>query len=209
MSEVLTVKVRDSYGKRNNRRLRLAGDVPAILYGHGEANISLTVPVDALRAAIRHGTRVVDLQGAVQEKAFIRDLQWDTYGNEVLHLDLTRVSADEKLQVEVPVEVRGEAPGTRSGGIVEHVVHQVEIECLAIAIPEKLSINIKGLEVGQHLMAKHIELPAGVVLISDPEEIIVNCHLPREEGELAAPGTEGAEPEVIGRKAEDGEGEEA
>ena len=97
----------------------------------------------------------------------------------------------------MPVEIRGEAPGTRSGGIIEHVIHQVEIECLAVSpYPEKLTISVKSLEVDQHLTAKDIEFPAGVVLISDPDEIIVNCHLPREEGDLLAPGADGAEPEV-------------
>src|SRR5438128_2323619 len=142
MSEALQVQLRESRGKRNARRLRHAGMIPAVLYGHGEQNISLAVAANQLQAVVRHGARVVDLEGAVAEKAFIRDLQWDVFGVDVLHLDLTRVSADERVEVEVVVELRGEAPGVKEGGVLTHLVHQVDIECLAIAIPEKLVLHI-------------------------------------------------------------------
>lgn len=203
MSESLKVELREARGKRNMRRMRAKGAIPAVLYGHGEKTISLTAERDALRAAIRHGARVVDLQGAVAEKAFIRDLQWDTYGLEVLHFDLTRVSVDERLTIEVPVELRGEAPGVKNGGVVAQMVHQVEIECLAIAIPEKLTLRINSLQVGEHLNADKIELPEGAKLVTDGDLSIVQCMLPKEETETDVPMGDGAEPEVIGRKAED------
>jgi large subunit ribosomal protein L25 len=84
MAETLNVKERDKGGKRDSRRLRRAGSIPAVLYGHGEANKNLAVVADEMAAVVRHGGRVVDLAGAVQEKAFIRALQWDTYGTHVL-----------------------------------------------------------------------------------------------------------------------------
>ena len=202
MSEILTVESRKNLGKRNSRRLRNSGKVPAVLYGHGETNLSLSAPADQVRAVIRHGARVVDLTGAVSEKAFIRELQWDVYGLEVLHVDLTRVSADEKVEVELTIDLRGEAPGVRDGGVVNQLVHVVAAECLVSAIPDKLHMSINDLKLGDELTAARLDLPAGVALLVDPEMVIVQCVEPKAEEEVAA-AAQGAEPEVIGRKAED------
>lgn len=202
MAEVLKVEIRESRGKRHARRLRQRGAIPAVLYGHGEQNLSLAIPADQVKTAVRHGARVVDLDGAVKDKAFIRDLQWDTFGVDVLHMDLTRVSADEKVQVEVHVELRGEAPGVKDGGIVSQLVHQVDVECLVVSIPEKLTLRINELKLNQSLTAGQIELPPGTTLLSDAEMVIVQCVEPKPEEEEAAPAAAGAEPEVIGRKAE-------
>lgn len=202
MSEILSVESRKNLGKRNARRLRNAGKVPAVLYGHGEANLSLSAAADQVRAVIRHGARVVDLTGAVSEKAFIRELQWDVYGLEVLHVDLTRVSADEKVEVELTIDLRGEAPGVRDGGIVNQLVHVVAAECLVSAIPDKLHMSVNDLKLGDELTAGRLDLPAGVTLLVDPEMVIVECVEPKAEEEVVA-AAEGAEPEVIGRKAEE------
>jgi large subunit ribosomal protein L25 len=209
MANVLNVKKREPRGKRDARRLRNAGSIPANLYGHGEKNVSLALSADEIESLVRHGARVVDLQGAVKEKAFIKDLQWDVYGTAILHVDFNRVSIDERLKVSVPIELKGQAQGAKDGGVVELVVHDVEIECLAIEIPEKLTLRINDLALGGALTAGDIELPAGAKLVSDPDELIVHCVQPAAEveGEEGA-GVEGAEPEVIGRKAEE-EGEEA
>lgn len=207
MAEVLNVQKREPRGKREARRLRAAGTIPANLYGHGEENVALAIHADQVKAAIRHGARVVDLQGDVKEKAFIRDLQWDTYGTNVLHLDLTRVAADERLKVTIGVELRGQAVGVKEGGVIEQVIHDVEIECLATEIPEKLTLRINDLALNGSLTASAIELPQGAKLVSDPDELVVHCVPAAVEEELVAT-TEGAEPEVIGRKAEEEEGEE-
>lgn len=208
MSEVLNVTVRDTRGKRNARRMRREGKVPAVLYGHGEAVISLTVSAEEVGGVVRHGARVVDLDGAVKEKAFIRELQWDVYATHVVHLDFARVSADEKVQVEVNVELRGEAPGTKDGGVVTQMVHHVEIECPVIAIPEKLTVSIKGLNLGSSLTAAEIELPAGATLISNPDAVVVQCALPKQEEEITTGMGESLEPEVIGRQAAEEEADE-
>ena len=149
MAEVLQVEARQSRGKRNARRMRRAGTIPAVLYGHGEETVSLAVRTDAMAAAVRHGSHVVELAGAVQQSALIRDLQWDVWGTGILHVDFARVSADETIEVTVSVELRGEAPGVKEGGVVEHLVHEVEIECKATAVPEKIVVNINQLKLGE------------------------------------------------------------
>jgi large subunit ribosomal protein L25 len=208
MAEALNVKKRESRGKREAKRLREAGSIPAILYGHGEANESLTIVADEMASVVRHGGRVVELKGAVNEKAFIREMQWDVYGVEVLHVDFARVSEHERVEVKVKVELRGEAPGVKDGGAVEHILHEIEIDCEALSIPEKIGVSIRELKLGDAITAGEVKLPEGAKLISDPDDVIVHCVVHREEEEGEA-GGEGAEPEVIGRKADDeDEGEE-
>ena len=208
MSEVLKVQSRSVHGKRAIRRLRESGSTPAVLYGHGEANLSLQAAADDVAAVVRHGARVVDLEGAANEKAFIRALQWDTFGTHVLHLDLTRVSADERVHVRVSIELRGEAAGVKQGGVLHHHLHEVEIDCLAIAIPEKLTLRVAGLAIGGELAVKDLEVPAGVTVLTDADEVVVECAEPKAEEEAAPTIGEGAEPEVIGRKAAEEESED-
>jgi large subunit ribosomal protein L25 len=207
MAEVLNVEVRKEAGKRHAKRLRRDGGIPAVLYGHGEQTVSLAVPREQFAAALRHGSRLVELKGGANESALIRELQWDIYGTAVMHIDFTRVSADERIEVKVPVELRGQAPGVRAGGVIQHLVHEIEIECLATAIPDKIQLNINHLELKDSITVGQLELPSGVKLLSEPEAIAVQCVEPAVEEEVEAAPTEGAEPEVIGRKAEE-EGEE-
>lgn len=209
MAEILNVKMRESRGKREARRLRRSGAIPAVIYGHGEANHSLTVVADEMAAVVRHGGRVVELAGALQEKALIRALQWDTYGTAVLHVDFTRVSEHERIEVKVTVELRGQAAGLKDGGIVEQLVHEVEIECEALSIPDKLELNVSELLVDGQLTAADLVLPPGVTLVSDAEIVVAQCIEAREEDEAGGPAPGTAEPEIIGRKpGEEGEEEE-
>ncbi|HTU26648.1 MAG TPA: 50S ribosomal protein L25 [Pirellulales bacterium] len=208
MADTLIVEKRQHHGKRNARRLRASGSIPAILYGHGEENIPLTVSAEALTAAVRHGSRVVELKGVVQEKAFIREMQWDVYGLEVLHVDLSRVSEHERLHLRVSLELRGQAIGLKSGGVVEHLIHDLEIECPALSIPEKIEVPVSDLELDGAIHAGQLKLPPGVVLLADPDQVVVQCVLPQEEEAPALEGAGAAEPEVIGRKAEEEGAEE-
>jgi len=211
MADLIKVESRKSFGKRNNERLRRAGRTPAILYGHGEEPLSLSVAADQLQASLRHGAKVVDLDGDATGKALLQDVKWDTFYQHVLHVDFLRVLAGEKVTVEVPIELKGEAPGVSEGGIVEHVLHSIEIECPLDVIPEKLHVSIKNLKIGDHLTAKDIfDLPAGATILSDEEEMVVHCIAPMSDEEAEA-GEEGAaEPEVIskGKADEEEEAEE-
>ena len=205
MALQLAVQSRQTQGKHDNRRLRRAGMIPAILYGHGLENVCLAVAADALTSAIRHGSRLVGLTGAVTESAFIRELQWDTWGTHVLHVDFTRISEHEIVEVRVPVELRGEAPGVRGGGAVAQLIHEVEIACPASAVPEKLNVNINHLEVGQSIALSNLELPEDAkVLAADMEAVVVECMVPMEQPEEAAAAA-ADEPEVIGAKEKEAE----
>lgn len=209
MADTLNTTNRDLLGKRDSRRLRVGGMIPAELYGHGQANVHLSIPRTEVVMAVRHGAHLVELKGAVNESALIRNVQWDPFGADVIHIDLTRVSAEEAVEVTLSVELRGTAAGTKEGGVVQHVLHDVKILCPAALIPDKLEVRVSNLKVGQQFTAGEIELPAGASLLTSPEQIIAQCVMPITEADTEAVPTEAAEPELIGRKAkEDEEAEE-
>jgi large subunit ribosomal protein L25 len=91
MAEVLSVKVRESRGTSRARRQRAAGQIPAILYGHGQESVSLSVPTEQVLGVVRHGGHIVQLEGDVSDTALVRAVQWDPFGVDVLHIDLARV----------------------------------------------------------------------------------------------------------------------
>jgi large subunit ribosomal protein L25 len=184
-----------------------------VLYGHGEESVSLTLAADQFEASLRHGAKVVDLDGDANGKALLQDVQWDTFYQQVLHVDLLRVRAGEKVTIDVPVELRGESVGVLEGGVLEQVIHSIEIEVALDVIPDKLHLNIKNLKIGDYLSAKDIvDLPPGAKVLIDEDEMIVHCVARAEEEEEVAPAEEGAaaEPEVIskGKADEEEEGEE-
>jgi large subunit ribosomal protein L25 len=202
-SVTLVAESRDSRGTHEARRMRKGGRIPAVVYGHQEATLTVSVGRDELYKAIRHGARVVDLQaGGKTEKALIRDVQWDHLGHDILHVDFARVAADERIKIEVRVELRGIAPGVTAGGVLDQPLHNLMIECLAVAVPESIRVFVNELQIGQAIHVKDVKLPEGVTTALDPEAIVVQVVAPKveEAAPVAAAPTEQAEPELIGRK---------
>jgi large subunit ribosomal protein L25 len=213
MAETVTLVAqrRDTSGTHEARRMRKKGLIPAVVYGHKEATVSVTVNRDDLQKAIRQGARVVDLQESGKtEKALLRDLQWDHLGMEIMHVDFARVAADERIKIEVRVELRGTAPGVTAGGVLDQPIHSLVVECLAIAVPESIRVAINELLIGQAVHVKELKLPEGVTTAVDPEAIVVQVAAPKvEEEAVVAPVADQAEPEIIGRKEKpEEEGEE-
>lgn len=205
MSDFLTTEKRQGGGTREAKQVRAAGRVPVVLYGHKEANAFLTVTHDEIMAVLKHGGKVVDLKGAVSEKAMVREVQWDTYGKEVLHVDLARVSASEVVKATVAIELRGTAAGQKSGGHIEFIRHEIDIKCPVMSVPDKIVVNLTNLELDGHINAKDVPLPTGASLVTAGDTLIVQCVAAKLEEETA-PGAV-AEPELI-RKAKE-EKEEA
>jgi large subunit ribosomal protein L25 len=208
MTATLPVTLRTETGTAAIRRLRQEARVPAILYGHGEANVNLSLETHAISTLIDQGVQAVELSGALTETVLIREIQWDTFGREILHLDFQRVSAREKVEVTVAIELLGEAPGVKQGGVVEQLLHEVDIECPATAIPKSLEVNINDLELNDSVRASALVLPKGAKLLVDDEQMIVQCaemaaEVEAEEEEGVA--ADHAEPEVIRRESEEEE----
>jgi large subunit ribosomal protein L25 len=207
----LVTQKRDPKGSAEARRLRRRGLIPAVLYGHKEATVPLAISREEFAAILRHHTRVVDLQNeGKQEKALIREVQWDHLGHDVLHVDFTRVAEHERIKIEVRIELRGTAPGTTGGGVLDQPLHSLNIECPAISVPESIRVNVGELQIDQSIYVRDLKLPPGVTVLNDPDAVVVHMTAPLAEPEVAAaaPAAETAEPEVIGRqKAEAEEGE--
>lgn len=210
MSETLNVKKREKIGSRASDRLRSEGLCPAVLYGHNEPSVSLAVPYEELSSTLRHGAKIVQLAGDEKGQALLQDLQWDTFGRYVLHADLLRVSAGERVHVEIPVEAKGQAPGEDEGGMMTWVNHSVEIEVTPANVPEKLHIDLTKVHLGDTVTASAvIDLPEGAKLVTDPDRVLLNCVAPlAEEPEEEAAGVTGAEPELVSKKSDEEEASE-
>jgi len=185
MSDSLQVTARTATGTRACRKLRQDGHVPAILYGHGEECVDLSLRREDVEAMVRHGSRTVELHGAVSTPALVRELQWNTYGTEPLHVDFLRIDLAEKIVVTVPVELRGECPGAKAGGAFKHVIHEVQVECTAQTIPEGAVAHVAHLEAGNVLRVKDLEIPAGTAITLADDEVIASCLLPGQKLEEA------------------------
>lgn len=207
----LAVKRRSEQGSRQCRRLRDQGFIPGTIYGHKQETVPLTFSGPELTFLVRGGAHVLDveLEGKV-EKVLFREVQWDYLGKEIVHVDLLRVDPNEKLTVEVKVELKGTAPGSLSGGVLDHTLRTLTIECLAIQIPDSVVVKISALEIGQALHVRDLEVPPNTRFLNNPDAVVVRVAQPGAEIEAALPGVgeEGpAQPEIIGRKVAETEEE--
>lgn len=205
----LTATLRSETGSRPARRSRNTGMTPAVLYGHKQDNLNLSVTSEEVLRLLAHNTQLVELSlDGKPERALIKDVQYNYAGDVLLHVDFARVALDEKVTVTVALSFHGTPIGTTHGGVVEYHVTEVEIECLPMAIPESIRVDVDGLELNATLHARDIVLPEGVKLLEDPEEIIVGVHVAKlAEAPAPAEGEEVAEPEVIGEKKHEEEEE--
>ncbi len=207
----LAAAKRTQRGSTACRRMRREGRIPGVVYGHQQDPISFEVTWESLAPVLKAGTRVVDLDvdGHV-EKAMFRDIQWDTFGMAVRHIDLLRIDPNERVEVQVPVVLKGIAAGVLSGGILDHHLHNVTLECLAIQIPDGIPVKIAELQIGQAIHVSELELPANTVVKNDPETVVVQVKQAIETEEPSAEGAEAgpAEPEIVGRKVKETEEEE-
>jgi large subunit ribosomal protein L25 len=215
----LEVQPRETRGKNEARRLRAAGEVPAVVYGGGRDTVAIRVQrrvvEQLLKTAGEHGIFLLQLAGTGKSRhTMIRDMQVDPVTGEMIHIDFLRVLMDQVVRVTVPVELQGNPIGVRQeDGILEFVTRELEIECLPGQIPAHLDVDVTELHVGQHIEAGELELPEGVTLLEDQDRVITSVSMKRLEEELVEEEeelitAEAAEPEVIGREEEEGAAEE-
>jgi large subunit ribosomal protein L25 len=207
----LAAAKRTQRGSTACRRMRREGRIPGVVYGHQKDPISFEVSWESLAPVLKAGTRVVDLDvdGHV-EKAMFRDIQWDTFGMAVRHIDLLRIDPNERVEVQVPIVLKGIAAGVLSGGILDHHLHSVTLECLAIQIPDGISVKIAELQIGQAIHVSELELPANTVVKNEPETVVVQVKQALETEETTGEGAEAgpAQPEIVGRKVKETDEEE-
>lgn len=209
----LNVEMRTGIGKNVNHRLRRDGFIPAVLYSHGQSEsikIAQKEFFQLFRGKVSESIIFnVNIKDAKEEEiqAFVKDYQVDPVNDMVMHLDLYRISKDEKIQTRIPVELLGTAIGVKRGAVLEIYARDIEIECLPSDLPEKVSVDISELSEGDSVHAKDIKLGDAVTLMSNPEQVIAAVHVTRVLAEEAAAEEVEAEGEGEGEAAE-GESEE-
>lgn len=198
MSEDTKVKaeLRESFGKGFARRLRAAGKIPAVIYGHGTDPVHVALPGHQVSLIIRRANALLELDiDGKDQLALVKDVQRDPVHQIIEHIDLLVVKKGEKVVVEVPIVVTGES---FSGTIVTVDLATIKLEVEATHIPQHVEVSVEGLEEGSHITAGDVTLPKGATLLDEPDVLLVAVSLPAaevaEEGaEEAAPSASGAE----------------
>lgn len=218
----LEVQTRKNTGKESNKKLRAEGLVPAVIYGKDGKAASLQVKSkDIVKALNTEAGRNVILNLEVKNNgngenllAMVSEIQKDIFQRNIIHVDFLKISLDEKITTKIRIILTGEAPGVKEGGVLDHLLWEVEIETLPLQIPESIEVDISGLKIGNSIHVSDITPPEGVTILEEPTEMVVVVHPPRVVEEVVAaplPGalpTAPAEPEVIARGKGEKEEEE-
>ncbi|MBM4019501.1 MAG: 50S ribosomal protein L25 [Planctomycetes bacterium] len=208
-TEALHAENREAGGTRACRRLRERGLVPAVVYGRKEAARAVQVKREELEDALRRRARMFELHlGRKKDAVLLREVQYDAFGDRVVHADFVRVALDEEITLEVPIQLKGHPKVEHA--VLEQTLANVRIECLPRDIPETIVLQVADMEIDQTRTVRDLAVPPGVKVLTDPEVIVAAMTAVAEEA--AAPGAPAeaaaaVEPELI-RKEKPEEAEE-
>jgi large subunit ribosomal protein L25 len=216
MERKLKAEPRAQTGKGAARKIRAAGRVPAVVYGHGVESLPVSVDAKELFHLLHTdaGMNVlVDMRlNSDQFLAMPREVQRDHIRGQFLHVDFLRIRRDEKIGVEVPIHLVGESHGVKEGGVVEHHLWNLHLECFPQDVPPSIDADISALGINESLKVSDLQIPDKLTLLTSPDEVIVSVVPPqilRVEEEVAAEAEEEAAAAEAGAPAEGAEGEEA
>lgn len=217
---VVAASSRTETGKNCNRRLRAQGLIPGVLYGAGKPPVSLSVSPKEIVSILRSGAgenTLFDLELAgARRKVILKEFQVEPLKDRLLHADFFEVALDKPIQVDVHVELHGVPVGVKTqGGLLDFVTRELEIECLPLDIPQKVVVDVSGLELGRHLRVSDLVVGDKVKVLTGPEVVVAHVVAPKAEVSAtaeaeaeAAAATAAAEPEVIKKGKTEVEGEE-
>lgn len=201
MEATLKAEVRDGTGKGVARKLRAQGRVPGVLYGIGVEPTPIHMSGQDLLHLFHQQASLVDLEVDGKTHLVIpRDIQRDHLHGRYVHVDFFAVDRDEKVTLSIEITEVGEAPGVRAGGVIEHHLREIEIQCLPSDVPEALVADISQLEIGDMLRAGDVIPVGGVEILTDPDTPLISVVTPailRTEADLSVPGEEGEEGEEV------------
>lgn len=210
----IVVQPRDVTGSRAARRLRKAGLIPGVLYGHGNEAIMVAVDPHALRAALStgagtHAVLAVNVEGHKRaHHAVVKEMELDPVKSTVTHIDLQEIRLDETIETTVAVRFEGEAKGVKAGGMLDESTREVTIKCLVTAVPEHFVLDISEMDINDTAKVGDLVVPEGLEIVDDPEQVLCSVLPPRKVEEEAEEGAvevaEGAaeaepEPEIVGK----------
>jgi large subunit ribosomal protein L25 len=201
----VAVELREGRGSRKTQWLRAQGKIPGIVYGLGKDPVAIAMVAPEAVSVLRSGSHIMEvtMPGGKPEKMLIQDVQYDYLQTTVEHIDLLRIDPNQRVKVKVALEFRGTPKGTKEGGILETQTTEIEVEVLALAIPDTIRVNVENLEMHQIVHAKDVQLPEGAKLIDYPEKIICQVRTVKEEVAAVEAAPTATEPEVIGKKKEE------
>jgi large subunit ribosomal protein L25 len=213
MATTLTARPREQRGKSAARQLRRDGQVPAVVYGHGDETRTLSVSAHDLERLLAHisvENTIIDLavEGGTTVPALIREVQYHSTRPGVLHIDFYQVHAGERLHLEIPVRLHGVPVGVReNAGVLQEILRDLSVECLPRDIPEGADIDVTGLEVGESIHVRDVQLP-NVKILNDPDLVICTVGGATVQAlEVEAETEDGVggdvEPELIRRREDD------
>lgn len=205
---------REERGKGPMRRMRAAGRIPAVVYGHREDTRALSIDAHELeqllsRISVENTLITLDIDGekGPPVRALVRELQVHPYRADIMHLDLYQIHAGERVDVEIPIELTGSAAGAKMGGILQQVLHDLAITCLPDQIPEKVEVDVSALEIGDSIHVHEVVVSEGIHIDTDPERTVCSVVAPTvvaaepEEEEAVTEGVGGeVEPELIRKR---------
>jgi len=186
----LVVEERSGTGKSVTRKLRAAGRIPGVLYGRGKEGRSVSLDPRALETVLRASgsgmNTLIDLQvGSETTVVLVKEIQREPIRGAYLHADLYEVDLQKKIEVSVPLHFVGKAPGVEMGGILDHPLREVSLECLPRAIPDSIEVDVSHLELGDSVHVRDLALPEAAQLLSDPELPVASVVSPKAEEEVA------------------------
>jgi large subunit ribosomal protein L25 len=201
----ITARPRSELGSRANKRLRDAGMLPGVIYGHKEAVVPVTLPKKEVVNHLSHGTHLfeVGLDGK-KETVLVKEVQYDHLGLEVMHVDFARVSLDEEVDVTVPLELKGEPKGEKDGGVLQQIVSELELRCKVTDIPDIIRHDVSEMALNDVVHISDLKLPANVKALQDADLVVAKVEEVKEEVAAPVAEVEAGEPEVIGKKPEEG-----
>lgn len=211
---ILKAEIREEFGKEVGSRMRKAGMVPAVVYKKGTKALPLKVDTRELFHVLHTsaGENVIIAlniiskdKGQMKDKTvIIKEIQYDPLKGYVLHLDFHEISLTDKINVNVAIETKGEPEGVRAdGGILDHPIKELNIECFPAEIPERIDVHVEALKIGDTIRVKDLDIPAGITVLNDPEQTVCSVVPPKIEEEITeeeAAAEEAVEPEVIREK---------
>mgnify|MGYP001071278375 CR=1 FL=1 len=183
--EKLNVKIRDGKGSSSARRTRLKDQIPAVLYHSGLDAISLSVDKKELYKALKTGQVIFEVTVKDENQfVLVKDVQYHPVYDNIMHIDFQKVKEDEKISLEVPLRVTGEAEGVQAGGILVQIVNTITVKCKPTTIPDALIIDVTDLELNSSLFVKDIQLAADVEIITAEDLAVVSVQEPKKEEEI-------------------------
>lgn len=206
----LKVKLRDRTGKEYVKKLRKDGVLPAVLYGpHLKKSLPLEVDMKELRSFLSQSDKakiitleITDQKTDKQHDVIIKDSQWDLIKGDLQHLDFYAVTRGETVTTTVPISFVGKSQGEKIGGIVEHLVRELDLECLPKDLPSVIEVDVTPLGLGDSLSVGDVKVPSGIKVLTHPQEVVVSVVLPAKEEVKVEEKEAVEEVEVVGKEKE-------